>query len=158
MGHAYHNLFDLSFTALRFFSVYGPRGRPDMMPYHITDCIVHDREFALYEAGDMYRDWTYIADIVSGVLSAARRPMGYACINLGRGEPVRMAEFVQLIEGLVGRSAKMSTPPAPVSEPRLTYADISKARELLDYEPSTPVREGLNRLWEWYQAEIIKSQ
>jgi UDP-glucuronate 4-epimerase len=158
MGHAYHNLFDLSFTALRFFSVYGPRGRPDMMPFRITDCIVHDREFALYEAGEMYRDWTYITDIVSGVLAAVRRPMGYECINLGRGEPVRMAEFVQLIEGLVGRSAKMSTPPAPVSEPKFTYADVTKARELLDYEPSTPVAEGLHRLWEWYRAEILKSQ
>ena len=158
MGHAYHNLFDLSFTALRFFSVYGPRGRPDMMPYHVTDCIVHDREFALYEAGEMYRDWTYIADIVSGVLAAVRRPMGYQCINLGRGEPVRMAEFVQLIEGLVGRSARMSTPSAPISEPQITYADITKAQELLDYEPSTLVAEGLCRLWGWYQAEILKAQ
>jgi UDP-glucuronate 4-epimerase len=157
MGHAYHNLFGMSFAALRFFSVYGPRGRPDMMPYHITDCIVHDREFALYEAGEMYRDWTYITDIVSGVVSAVRRPVGYECINLGRGEPVRMAEFVQLIEGLVGRRARMSTPPAPVSEPKLTYADITKARTLLDYRPSTPVQEGLDRLWEWYQAEILNS-
>jgi len=157
MGHAYHNLFDLSFTALRFFSVYGPRGRPDMMPYHITDCIVHDREFTLYEAGEMYRDWTYVADVVSGILAAIDRPLGYQVINLGRGEPVRMADFVRLIEELVGRPARMSTPPAPPSEPPITYADITKARELLAYEPTTPVAEGMQRFWKWYQDEILKA-
>ncbi|HHS98052.1 MAG TPA: NAD-dependent epimerase/dehydratase family protein [Chloroflexi bacterium] len=154
MGHAYHNLFGLSFTALRFFSVYGPRGRPDMMPYHITDCIVHGREFALYEGGEMYRDWTYIGDIVAGVLAAVDRPMGYEVINLGRGEPVRMADFVELIEGLVGKPARMTTPPAPPSEPPITYADISKARALLGYNPTTSVAEGMRRFWEWYQENV----
>jgi len=158
MGHTYHNLFGLSFTAVRFFSVYGPRGRPDMMPYIITDCVVHEREFALYEAGEMYRDWTYIADIVSGVVAAADRPLGYQVINLGHGKPVRMADFVELVEELVGKPARMTTPPAPPSEPPITYADISKARNLLDYEPTTPVSRGLRRFWEWYRAEILKSQ
>jgi UDP-glucuronate 4-epimerase len=158
MGHAYHNLFGLSFTALRLFSVYGPRGRPDMMPYIITDSIVHDREFTLYEAGEMHRDWTYIADIVSGILAAVDQPLGYEVINLGRGEPVRMADFVELIEELVGRPARMTTPPAPLSEPPITYADITKARNLLDYEPTTPVAEGLRHFQEWYQTEILKAQ
>ncbi|MEA3338842.1 MAG: NAD-dependent epimerase/dehydratase family protein, partial [Chloroflexota bacterium] len=121
MGHAYHNMFDLSFTAVRFFSVYGPRGRPDMMPYIITDCIVHDQEFKLYEAGEMHRDWTYVADIAAGVVAAVDRPMGYQVFNLGRGEPVRMADFVELVEELVGKSARMTTPPAPPSEPPITY-------------------------------------
>jgi UDP-glucuronate 4-epimerase len=158
MGHAYHNLFDLSFTALRFFSVYGPRGRPDMMPYHITDCVAHGREFILYEAGEMQRDWTYIADIVSGVLTAVDRPLGYEAINLGRGEPVRMADFVTLVEELVGKPARMTTPPAPPSEPPITYADVSKARRLLKYDPQISVDEGMRRFWEWYRAEILKSQ
>jgi len=157
MGHAYHNLFGLSFTALRFFSVYGPRGRPDMMPHIITDSIVHNREFALYEAGRMHRDWTYIADIVSGVVAAVDRPQGYQVINLGYGRPVRMADFVALVEELVGKPAKMTTPPAPPSEPPITYADITRARDLLDYEPTTPVAEGMHRFWEWYKAEILRS-
>ncbi|HEY76836.1 MAG TPA: NAD-dependent epimerase/dehydratase family protein [Thermoflexia bacterium] len=155
MGHAYHNLFGLSFTALRFFSVYGPRGRPDMMPYHITDCIVHDRTFTLYEGGEMHRDWTYIDDIVAGVVAAVDRPMGYEVINLGRGEPVRMADFVELIEELVGKPARMTTPPAPPSEPPITYADISKARALLDYNPTTSVAEGMRRFWEWYREKVL---
>jgi len=158
MGHAYHSLFDLSFAAVRFFSVYGPRGRPDMMPYIITDCVFHDREFTLYEAGEMYRDWTYITDIVSGVVAAVDRPLGYQVINLGHGEPVRMADFVELIEELVGKKARMTTPPPPPSEPPITYADITKARDLLDYDPTTSVADGMHRFWEWYQAKILKSQ
>jgi UDP-glucuronate 4-epimerase len=156
MGHAYYNLFDLSFVALRFFSVYGPRGRPDMMPYHVTDCIVHEQELTLYEAGDMYRDWTYVDDVVSGILAAVDRPAGYQAMNLGRGEPVRMAEFVRLVEKLVGKRAWMRTPPAPASEPPITYADIGKARDLLDYHPTVSVDEGMRRFWEWYQAEVLE--
>ncbi len=148
MGHAYHSLFDLSFTAVRFFSVYGPRGRPDMMPYIITDCVSHNREFMLYEAGEMYRDWTYVADIVSGIVAATDRPLGYQVINLGRGEPVRMADFVELIEELVGKEARMTTPPAPPSEPPITCADITKAHDLLGYNPTVSVAEGMRRFWE----------
>ena len=117
MGHAYHTLFGISFTALRFFSVYGPRGRPDMMPYIITDSIVNDRTFMLYAAGEMYRDWTFVDDVVSGVVAAVDRPLGYEIVNLGRGEPVRMADFVTLVEELVGKPALMTTPQAPASEP-----------------------------------------
>jgi UDP-glucuronate 4-epimerase len=156
MGHAYYNMFGLSFIALRFFSVYGPRGRPDMMPYHVTDCIVHEREFALYEAGNMYRDWTYVDDIVSGVLAAVDRPTGYQVVNLGRGEPVRMAEFVQLVAKLVGKPARMRTPPAPASEPPITYADIGKARDHLGYNPTISMNEGMGRFWAWYQAEVLE--
>ena len=158
MGYAYHNMFGLSFTGVRFFSVYGPRGRPDMMPYIITDSIVRDQEFKLYEAGEMHRDWTYVTDIVSGVVAATDRPLGYRVINLGRGEPVRMADFVALIEELVGKSARMTTPPAPPSEPPVTYADITRARDLLGYEPTVPVAEGMSRFWEWYRAKVIKSK
>ena len=158
MGHSYYNLFGLTFTAVRFFSVYGPRGRPDMMPYIITDSIVHDRTFALYDAGEMYRDWTYVGDIVSGVVAAVDRPLGYEVINLGRGEPVRMADFVELVEELVGKPAQMTTPPAPPSEPPITYANIAKARDLLGYQPTTSVTEGMYRLWEWYRAEIIEAE
>ena len=154
MGYAYHNMFGLSFTAVRFFSVYGPRGRPDMMPYQITDSIVHEREFTLYDGGEMRRDWTYVADIAAGIVAAADRPLGYEVLNLGRGEPVRMRDFVELVEELVGRKARMTTPPAPASEPPITYADISKARALLGYEPATPVADGMRRFWEWYRENV----
>ncbi len=155
MGYTYHNLFKLSFTAVRFFSVYGPRGRPDMMPYTITDSIVHDKSFKLFNAGEMYRDWTYVGDIVQGLIAALERPLDYIRLNLGRGEPVRMADFVTLVEKLVGKSARMETPPAPASEPPITYADITLARNLLGYDPHVSVEEGMTRFWEWYQREAL---
>ncbi len=155
MGYTYHNLFDLSFTAVRFFSVYGERGRPDMMPFIITDSIVNDKGFKLFDAGEMFRDWTYVGDIVKGVIAALERPLGYERINLGRGQPVRMADFVELIEQLVGKRALMETPPAPASEPKTTYADVTKARELLGYDPCVTVEEGLARFWAWYQATFL---
>ena len=154
MGYTYHNLFGTSFTAVRFFSVYGPCGRPDMMPYIITDSIVNDKVFKLYNAGEMWRDWTYVGDIVQGLIAALERPLGYERINLGRGEPVRMADFVELVEQLVGKKARMETPPAPASEPTITYADITKARTLLGYEPHISVEEGMKRFWEWYREEV----
>ncbi len=154
MGHSYTNLHGLNFTALRFFSVYGPKGRPDMMPFMVTDRIVKGEEIKLFDAGQMYRDWTYIDDIVSGIIAALERPLGYEIINLGRGEPVLMADFVTIIEELAGKKAVLSTPPAPASEPKITNANIDKARRLLDYKPQTPVRAGLERLWNWYQREV----
>jgi UDP-glucuronate 4-epimerase len=154
MGYTYHNLFDISFTAVRFFSVYGERGRPDMMPYIITDSIVNQKIFKLYNAGEMFRDWTYVGDIVKGVILAIDQPLGYECINLGRGMPIRMADFVQLIEKLVGKSARMETPPAPPSEPVITFADITKAQKLLGYEPHVTVDEGMDRFWAWYRRYV----
>ncbi len=155
LGYTYHNLHQLHFTALRFFSVYGPRGRPDMMPFMVTDRIVRQQEIKLFNAGQMKRDWTYIDDIVSGVIAALHKPLGYQIINLGRGEPVLMADFVRIIEQLVGQKAILSTPPAPPSEPEITFANISQARQQLGYDPQTSVEDGLARLWAWYQQEIM---
>jgi UDP-glucuronate 4-epimerase len=155
LGYTYHNLHQMNFTAVRFFSVYGPRGRPDMMPFMVTDRIVKGEEIKLFEAGQMKRDWTYIDDIISGVIAALERPLGYEIINLGRGEPVLMADFVNIIEDLVGKKAILTTPPAPASEPKITFANIDKAGQLLDYQPQTSVVDGLARLWAWYQKEVM---
>ncbi len=150
MGYTYHNLHGMNFTAVRFFSVYGPRARPDMMPFMVTDGIARGNRITLFDGGDMKRDWTYVDDIVMGVESALRKPLGYEIINLGRGEPVLMSDFVRIVEGLVGREALLDTPPAPASEPKVTFANVDKARRLLGYDPRTAVDEGLARLWAWY--------
>lgn len=155
LGYTYYNLHKMNFTALRFFSVYGPKSRPDMMPFMVTDRIVKGETIKLFDAGQMKRDWTYIDDIVSGIIAALQRPLGYEIINLGRGEPVLMADFVEIIEDLTGKQAKLDTPPAPASEPKITCANIDKARRLLDYNPQMPVVEGLTKLWAWYQADVM---
>ena len=155
MGYTYHHLHGLNFTALRFFNVYGPRGRPDMMPFIVTDSTVNQREIVLFGGGQMKRDWTYIDDIISGVIAALDKPLGYELINLGRGEPVLMTDFVEIIEELVGHKAILSTPPAPLSEPKITFADINKAQRLLGYNPQTSLPAGLCKFWEWYQRAIM---
>lgn len=155
LGYTYHNLHQMNFTALRFFSVYGPRGRPDMMPFMVIDRIVKGEEIQLFDAGQMKRDWTYVDDIVAGVIAALERPLGYEIINLGRGEPVLMADFVEIVEDLVGKPAVLSTPPAPPSEPKTTFANIDKARRLLDYQPETTIVDGLTQMWSWYQRMIM---
>jgi UDP-glucuronate 4-epimerase len=143
-----------SITALRFFSVYGPRGRPDMMPYQITDSIVHDRVFKLYNSGEMYRDWTYVADIVSGIIAALERPLGYQIIHLGRGEPVLMADFVHISEELAGNEAVLSTRPPPqrAENHQCQYRQSPPSAGL---QPPKTLREG----WENVgldQAEVMK--
>ncbi len=155
LGHSYHHLFDLNFTAVRFFTVYGPAGRPDMMAYKVLDSIFTGREIPLYNNGRMHRDWTYVDDIVAGVVAAIDRPLGYQIINLGRGEPVLLADFVALIEQLAGRRANLVPAPMIAADVQYTYADIAKARQLLNYDPQTSVRDGVERLWEWYRAKVL---
>ncbi|GAB4477702.1 MAG: GDP-mannose 4,6-dehydratase [Anaerolineae bacterium] len=152
IGHAYHNLFGLNFTAVRFFTVYGPRVRPDMMAYLVIERILNGEEIVLFDGGEMYRDWTYVDDIVAGLVSALDMPLGYEIINLGRGEPVRLGDFVTIIEGLVGKKARVKNVPAPASEPPHTFASIEKARRLLGYNPHVSIKEGLAHTWAWYQA------
>ena len=154
LGYSYTNLHDMNFTALRFFSVYGPRGRPDMMPFLVTDRIYRGEEITLFDGGQMKRDWTYIDDIVSGVISALDTPLGFEIINLGRGKPVLMSDLVATVEALIGKSAVLVTPEAPASEPKITFANIDKARRLLGYAPTTEVDEGLAKLWAWYRDEV----
>ncbi len=152
LGYSYHHLFGLNFTVLRFFTVYGPNGRPDMMAYLLADSITKGKEIPLYDNGQMYRDWTYVDDTVSGIVSALDRPLGYEIINLGRGEPVLLKDFVELMESMSGRKANIVSMPRLAADFTRNEADISKARRLLDYNPMVPVTEGVRRFWEWYQA------
>lgn len=157
LGFTYHHLYGQNFTAVRFFTVYGPRGRPDMMTYKVADNILLGREVPLYNRGQMYRDWTYVDDIVQGVIGAADRPLGYEVINLGRGEPVLLADFVRLIEACAGRNANLAPAPMADADVPYTYANISKARRLLGYDPQISVTEGVARFWQWYQTAVLRS-
>jgi UDP-glucuronate 4-epimerase len=155
LGFTYYHLYGQGFAALRFFTVYGPRGRPDMMAYKVLDNIFFEREVPLYNNGRMHRDWTYVDDIASGIVAAADRPLGYEVINLGRGEPVLLADFVRLIEELAGRRAHLIPTPMIDADIPYTYANISKARRLLGYDPQVSVREGAARFWRWYQQAVL---
>lgn len=154
LGFSYHHLHGLDFTALRFFTVYGPRGRPDMMAFKVLDSVRLGREVPLYNNGQMHRDWTYVSDIVQGVVQAADRRLGYEVINLGRGEPVLLADFVQALEELAGKKAKLVPAPMMDADVAYTYADIGKAQRLLGYAPEVSVRDGVRRFWEWYTTAV----
>ena len=151
MGYAYHNMFGLNFTAARFFTAYGPRVRPDMMAYMVMERIVNGEVITLYNDGNMHRDWTYIDDIIRGVVAALDTPLGYEVLNLGNGEPVRLGDFVATIEKLIGKKAIIHASPAPSSEPLITYASTDKAGRLLGYESSVSIDRGLEKTWRWYQ-------
>jgi len=156
-GHTYYNMFGLNVTALRFFNVYGPHGRPDMMPFKAIESILNGQAIPMFDDGLLQRDWTYIEDIVEGIYTALHRPLGYAIINLGYGSPISFSSFIDIYEELIGREAIRTNVAAPVSEPKITYCDNTRARELLGFNPRTVVNDGLAHTWAWYRDQIVPS-
>jgi UDP-glucuronate 4-epimerase len=154
LGFSYHHLHGIDFTALRFFTVYGPRGRPDMMAYKVFDTMRLGHEIPLYNGGQMHRDWTYVEDIVAGIVAASDRRLGFEAINLGRGEPVLLADFVHSLEALAGKKARLVPAPMMDADVAYTYADISKAQRLLDYSPKVSVELGVRRFYDWYVQNV----
>jgi UDP-glucuronate 4-epimerase len=150
LAHSYHHLFGLNVTCLRFFNVYGPRGRPDMMPIKVIKAITENRPITLFNGGQISRDWTYIDDVVAGVVAALEHPLGYEILNLGCGAPLSMTEFVDIIEELSGKTANRVNTPTPPSDPPITFCDNSRIRRLLGFAPTVPVQDGLARTWRWY--------
>jgi len=154
LGYTYHHLYGLPVTCLRFFTAYGPRGRPDMAPYRFTDSIYRGEPLQLYGDGSYVRDYTYVDDIVAGVLAALDAAFPYEIINLGNSQTISIADYIALIEEIVERRANIvRLPPAPGDVP-LTHADISRARQLLGFDPKTPVAEGMERFVAWYKREV----
>ena len=155
LGHCYHHLHGLPFTALRFFTVYGPRGRPDMMAFRLLDNIFRGRALQLYDGGRMHRDWTFVSDVVAGIVAAVDRPLGYELVNVGRGEPVLLSDFVALVERMTGKRAQLTEAPMDSADVRYTYADTDKARRLLGYDPQVSVGEGVERFIRWYERAVL---
>jgi len=152
--HTYHHLYGLRCTCLRFFTVYGPRGRPDMAPYLFTRWVFDGEPLKMFGDGTTYRDYTFIDDIVAGVVAALDADLSYEIINLGNSQTVMLRDFVELVEELTGHRANIvHMPPQPGDVPR-TYADVSKARRLLGYDPKTPFAEGMAHFVDWYRKEV----
>jgi len=151
VAHCYHHLYGMNIAALRFFTVFGPRGRPDMAPLKFVDRISRGVAIQQFGDGSSSRDYTYIDDIVDGVLRSLDRPMGFQIYNLGNGKPTRLVDFIKLVEKETGRDAIIDyLPDQPGDVPR-TCADVNKAKTLLDYDPKTPFPLGIKKLVAWYQ-------
>jgi UDP-glucuronate 4-epimerase len=155
LAYTYYNLHQMNITNLRFFNVYGPAGRPDMMPMLLMHATQDGREMTIFNGGDISRDWTYIDDTVQGVIAALDQPLGYEIINLGVGDPILLSDFIEIIEELSGKTINKKSVPTPPSDPPITYCDNTKARELLGFAPQTSVQDGLYRTWQWY-ADFYK--
>ncbi|MFZ5863487.1 MAG: NAD-dependent epimerase/dehydratase family protein [Nitrospirota bacterium] len=155
MCFTYHHLYGLPMTCLRFFTVYGPRQRPEMAIHAFTRAIARGEPLKLFGDGSARRDFTYIDDIIAGVIAALDRPHPYEVINLGESQTVAVRDVIARLERLLGTPATVQAlPPEPGDVP-VTYADVSKAKTLLDYAPSTSIDDGLTRFVAWYRETAI---
>jgi UDP-glucuronate 4-epimerase len=150
--YTYHHLYGFPITCLRFFTVYGPRQRPEMAIHRFVRLIDEGQPIPVYGDGKARRDFTYIDDIVQGVLAALDRPFPYEVINLGESATIELSEVIGLIEQALGKKARIEYLPAQQGDVPLTYADVTKARRLLAYQPTTPVKDGIQRFVKWYRA------
>jgi UDP-glucuronate 4-epimerase len=151
LGHVYSRLFGVRFIALRFFTVYGPAQRPDLAIHKFTRAILRDEPIPVFGDGHTSRDYTYVADIVSGIVAASRYIQSpYEIINLGNNYAVSLSELISSLESILGKKALIERLPEQAGDVPKTFADISKARQLLGYEPATRLKEGLHQFYEWF--------
>ena len=151
MAHAYSHLYEIPTTGLRFFTVYGPWGRPDMALFLFADAILHDRPIDVFNRGRMKRDFTYIDDIVDGTVAALERPFPCELFNLGNADTVELMEFIRIVEEELGRKAEKNLLPMQPGDVPETSADIQKSRNLLGFDPKTPLRDGVRSFLSWYR-------
>ena len=140
----------LKITILRFFTVFGPRNRPDMAVFKFSDSVYNDGEIILFGDGSMKRDFTFVSDIVNGIKKSLEKEFEFEIINLGNNKPITVKELIELIEKTIGKKASTKSTAIPNGDVPITYADISKAKKLLGWEPETSVEEGLKQFSEWY--------
>ena len=152
LTHAYHYLHKIDVSIVRYFTVYGPAGRPDLAIFRFTQWINEGRPVQVYGNGEQSRGFTYLDDIARGTIQALK-PLGYEIINLGGHEVITINDLITLIEDVVGKKAVVEYGPAILADMRSNWADVSKAGELLGWEPQFNLREGVRRLAEWYDAE-----
>jgi UDP-glucuronate 4-epimerase len=151
MAHAYSHLFDIPLTGLRYFTVYGPWGRPDMALFLFTEAIIKGRPIEIYNFGRMKRDFTYIDDIVDGTIAALDNPFKYEIFNLGNSKTVELMQLIEIIEEELGIAAKKKFLPLQPGDVPETFADIEKTKRLLGFNPKTSIRSGIRRFLSWYR-------
>ena len=157
--HVYHAVHGFSILALRFFTAYGPRQRPEMAIHAFTRRLFAGEPIPVFGDGSMERDFTYIDDVVDGVVAAVDHVMGtetFDILNLGESEPIRLSRLVSALEQVTGCEATIDRRQVPPGDVDRTFADVSRARRLLGYEPSVGIDEGLRRFVEWYRRAMLR--
>ena len=148
--HTYAHNFAMHITCLRFFTVYGPRQRPDLAIHKFARLMAEDKEIPLFGEGDSRRDYTYVDDIVSGITAAMKKNFPFEIFNLGESQTIPLMELVTSLEDALGKKARLLRLPEQPGDMKITYADISRAREMLGYNPQTPFREGIRIFADWF--------
>jgi UDP-glucuronate 4-epimerase len=159
MAYTYSHLFQIPTTGLRFFTVYGPWGRPDMAYYSFTRNIFNEKPIKVFNNGDLSRDFTYIDDIIEGIIRLLDKPLlclrrslpPYIIYNIGNNTPVKIMDFIQKLEDLIGKKATIDYLPMQLGDVKETYADISDLQKDIGYRPTTPIEKGLYKFVEWYK-------
>ncbi len=152
--YTYHHLYRMPIACLRFFTVYGPRQRPDMAIHKFTRLIATGAEVPMFGDGAMKRDYTFYTDILQGILAAMDKEMGFEIFNLGEANTVELRYLISLIEKSLGMKAKIKETPKQPGDVEITYADVSKSRRMLGYHPTTPIEEGIPVFVEWYRKTM----
>lgn len=151
IAYDYYHSFGINCVGLRFFTVYGPFGRPDMAIFLFTDGIAKGQSIKVFNNGEMERDFTYIDDIVAGIIAALGHPGGYEIFNLGSGRPVNLEHYIDCIEKELGKKAIRQYLPMQVGDVKKSYANINKAHRMLGYEPKVGIEEGIKKYVGWYR-------
>ena len=150
-GYNYSNLYDIPVTVLRLFTVYGPRQRPEMAIHKFCRQISNGEELAMFGDGSTSRDYTFIDDIIDGFISALKSPFDFEIINLGDSSPVKLTKLIELIEKELGKKANIKQLPEQPGDMKITFADIAKASEMLNYQPKVTLEEGIKIFVKWYK-------
>jgi UDP-glucuronate 4-epimerase len=152
--HTYHSLYGIDMTSLRYFTVYGPRQRPDLAIHKFARLIEQDEPIPVFGNGSMMRDFTYIDDIISGTTAAIEKCAGYNIYNLGESKPIKLRKLIEHIERALGKKAKKEFLPKQPGDVERTYADISRARRELGYKPGTDIKQGLGKFVQWLREDM----
>jgi UDP-glucuronate 4-epimerase len=147
----YHHLYNINCICLRFFTVYGPWGRPDMALFKFTRNILLGRPIEVYNYGRMARDFTYIDDIIDGIVATLDKNFSYEIFNLGNSHPEKLGDFISLVEKQTGKKAVQTKMPMQMGDVKATWADIKKAGKILAYKPKVRIGEGIGKFIEWYK-------
>jgi UDP-glucuronate 4-epimerase len=154
VAKCYSHLYDIPTTGLRFFTVYGPFGRPDMALFIFADKLMQDKPLPVFNGGKMFRDFTYIDDIVTGILSALETPQKGAVYNLGRGKKENLMDYIDIIAANLGKTPKLDLLPMQAGDVTATWCDIKKATQELGYRPKTDITVGIPRFCDWYLSNV----
>jgi len=152
LGHTYHHVYGMDIAMLRFFTVYGPRQRPDLAIHKFTRRIHEGQPIPMFGDGSTARDYTYITDTLQGILACTRQEFGFEVFNLGESQTVKLHYLIELIGKALGREPVIDRQPMQPGDVPITYADITKARERLDYNPQVKIEEGIPKFVEWFRS------